>query len=287
MKRVCLWLLMFLAFYGARAQQFEFSKELRFAQYLQDKDAAPEAIRVLEQVDTSTLSRAQKDSLFYMLGWAAYTIRQLDKSIGSLLKVSPDFLKYDKSRMFAAYCQAFQGRMDSASDGLRELVLSDSIMRELRSFQLAGIALLKRDYKAFLPQQQQFTYSSYIFEKEERRMQLYYDKLKGFKHKSPALAGIYSALVPGLGKWYAGKKKQGIAAFLPIISLAALTYEAYRKDGVKSARFIGFGSLFTIFYIGDIWGSTLSVKIRRNEFYKEYDNKILFDMHIPLRNFFN
>jgi len=118
-------------------------------------------------------------------------------------------------------------------------------------------------------------------------MQVYYDRLSSFKHRSPVLAGFYSALLPGAGKWYAGKKKQAIAAFLPIISLAAITYESYRKDGVKSARFIGFGTLFSIFYIGDIWGSTLSVKIRRNEFYKEYDNKILFDMHIPLRNFFN
>src|SRR6185503_10941627 len=219
MKRTALCLLLFLSFYGVRAQQFEFSRELRFAQYLQDKEAVPEAIRVLEQVDTTTLSRAQKDTLFYMLGWATYSIRQLDRSIGSFLKVSPDFSKYDKSRFFAAYCQAFQGRRDSASDGLRQLVLPDSTMRELRSLQLAGIALLKRDYKAFLPEQQQFTYSSYIFEKEERRMQLYYDKLKGFRHKSPLLAGVYSALVPGLGKWYAGKKKQGIAAFLPVISL--------------------------------------------------------------------
>ncbi len=288
-SRTFFWLLplALLPFSGLRAQQFEFSKELRFAQYLQDKDALPEAIRVLEQLDTTALSPAQKDSLFYMLGWAAYSARQLDKSSWSLLKVSSGFPQYDKSRFFAAYCQAFQGRTDSAFDGLRQLSIPDSTMGELRNLQLAGIALLKRDYKAFLPQQQQFTYSSYIFEKEERRMQLYYDRLKGFKHKSPVLAGIYSALIPGLGKFYAGKKKQGIAAFLPVISLAALTYEAWRKDGVKSARFIGFGSIFTIFYIGDIWGSTLSVKIRRNEFNKEYDNKILFDMHIPLRNFFN
>jgi hypothetical protein len=289
MKITTFWLLplVLLSCPGLRAQQFEFSKELRFAQYLQDKDALPEAIRVLEQLDTTALSPAQKDSLFYMLGWAAYSARQLDKSSWALLKVSPGFPQYDKSRFFAAYCQAFQGRTDSAFDGLRQLSIPDSTMGELRNLQLAGIALLKRDYKAFLPQQQQFTYSSYIFEKEERRMQLYYDRLKGFKRRSPVLAGIYSALVPGLGKFYAGKKKQGIAAFLPVISLAALTYEAWRKDGVKSARFIGFGSIFTIFYIGDIWGSTLSVKIRRNEFNKEYDNKILFDMHIPLRNFFN
>lgn len=285
--RCMLSFLLVLSFTGVRAQQFEFSKELRFAQYLQDKDAGREAIHVLEQIDTAVLSRPQKDSLFYMLGWAAYSSRQLDKSIVALLKVSPDHPQYNKAHFFAAWCQAFQGRPDSAAWELQQLTLPDSSMQELRSLQLGGIALLKRDYQAFPIFQQQFAYSSYIFSKEERRMQLYYDRLKGFKRKSPVLAGVYSALVPGLGKWYAGKKKQGIAAFLPVIGLAALTYEAYRKDGVKSARFIGFGSLFTIFYIGDIWGSTLAVKIRRNEFYKENDNKILFDMHIPLRNFFN
>jgi hypothetical protein len=281
--------LFFLSCSGSalRAQQFQFSKELRFAQYLQDKDAGAEAIHVLEQVDTAGLSQSQKDSLFFMLGWAAYSLRQLDKSIGALLKVSPGYGQYSKSRFFSAYCQAFQGRTDSAVDVLQQLSLSDSTAQELRSLQLAGMALLRRDYQAFPVQQRQFKYSSYIMTREEQRMQLYYDKLKGFKHKSPLLAGVYSALVPGMGKWYAGKKKQGIAAFLPVLSLAALTYEAYRKDGVKSARFIGFGTLFTIFYVGDIWGSTLAVKIRRNEFNKEYDNKILFDMHIPLRNFFN
>src|SRR5437016_9788643 len=95
--RIVFWLLTAAPFTGLRAQQFEFSKELRFAQYLQDKEAVPEAIRVLEQVDTTALSRAQKDSLFYMLGWAAYSTRQLDRSIGSFLKVSADFSKYDKS----------------------------------------------------------------------------------------------------------------------------------------------------------------------------------------------
>ena len=268
-------------------QPFDFSKELRFAQYLQDKDALKEAIYVLGRVDTTGLSGTQKDSLFYSLGWAAYSGKQLELSIRNLMQVTPSFPKYDKSRFFAAYCQAFLGRMDTAAGVLRELTLPDSIQRELRSLQLAGIALLKRDYRSFPPLQQQFTYSSYVFTKEEQRMQGYYDRLKGFPHRSPVLAGVYSALVPGLGKFYAGKKKQAIAAFLPVISLAALTYEAYRKDGVKSARFIGFGTLFSIFYIGDIWGSTLAVRIRRNEFNKEYDNKILFDMHIPLRNFFN
>ncbi|HEY4063333.1 MAG TPA: hypothetical protein VGM30_15610 [Puia sp.] len=277
--------------FGLRAQQFEFSKELRFAQYLQDKDAGPEAIHVLERIDTTGLSPVQKDSLFFMLGWAAYGAKRLDTSIINLLKVSPDFPLYNKARFFSAYCEAFQGRRDTAAALLLQqqhrISERDTTLLELHNFELAGIALLQRDYPGYKEREKRFTFSSYIDSKEEQRMKDYYDKLKGFRHRSPVLAGLYSAIVPGLGKFYAGKKKQGIAAFLPIISLAALTYEAYRKDGVRSARFIGFGSLFSVFYIGNIWGSTLAVKIRKNEFYKAYDTKILFDLHIPLRNFFN
>ena len=287
LRAVFFGLLLLAAGEDLRAQQFDFSKELRFAQYLQDKDNGAEAIDVLQRIDTTNLSTAQKDSLFYMLGWAAYAAKRLDTSAANLLKVSMASPRYDKSRFFSAYEAAYLGRTDTSSFILQQLVLPDSIARELRSMQLAGIALLRRDYSAFRQYQHQFTFSSYVDSKEEQRMQGYYEGLSGFRRRSPVLAGLYSALVPGLGKFYAGKKKQGIAAFLPVISLAALTYEAYRKDGVKSARFIGFGALFSVFYIGNIWGSTLAVKIRRNEFYKEYDNKILFDMHIPLRTFFN
>jgi len=286
------WMILLLLFCSLtprtlRAQQFPFSKELRFAQYLQDKDEWKEAIRVLEQLDTSDLTRDQKDSLNYLLGWAAYTIKELEKAGYYLLSVSEASPQYYKSRFFSAYCQTFLGRTDTARAILESVAPWDSVQRELRNLQFAGLALLKRDYAAWPALRAQFTYSSYVFSKEEQKMEGYYTKLSGFRRRSPLLAGLYSALVPGLGKVYAGKKKQGIAAFLPIVSLAALTYEAYRKDGVKSARFIGFGTLFSVFYIGNIWGSTLAVRIKRNEFYKEYDNKILFDMHIPLRNFFN
>jgi hypothetical protein len=289
MKRVVFVLLISLRISGVKAQQFEFSKELRFAQYLQDKDAAPEAIYVLSRIDTVSLLRVQKDSLFFMLGWAAYTAKRLDTSIASLLKVSADFPLYNKARYFSAWSEAFLGHTDTAAKLLTQHLsrTADTTLDELRNLQLAGIALLQRDYAGFGTRWERFTFSSYVDSKEEQRMKTYYDRMRGFHRRSPVLAGLYSALVPGLGKFYAGKKKQGIAAFLPIISLAALTYEAYRKDGVRSARFIGFGTLFSVFYIGNIWGSTLSVRIRRNEFYKEYDTKILFDMHIPLRNFFN
>ncbi len=269
------------------SQRFSFPEEIRFVQYLQDKDLFRDAQFVLSRIDTSALSVSQKDTVFYLSGWAAYNFKQLHLSADQLLKVSASFPLYKKSRLFAGYNLAFQGSHDSARSIVSGLSLTDSIDREVQQFELAGIALLRRDYPEYARRQKGFTYTSYALEKQERNFGRYDSTMGSHKRRSPFLAGLYSAALPGAGKFYAGKKSQGIAAFLPILSLGAITYEAYRKGGVKSARFIGFGSLFTVFYVGNIWGSVLSVKIKQNEFYRAYDNQILFDMHIPLRSLYN
>ena len=269
------------------SQQPSFRHEIEFAQYLQDKELFREAQYVVDKIDTTQLNKAQKDSIFYFSGWSAYNAKQLDTAVNSLLRVSSLFPLYHKSRFFAAYCLTYLSRQKEAAGVLTDQVLADSTEMEMRQLQLAGMALLRRDYGKFEQCRQQFTYSSYVMEKEEKNMGTYYTGLRSYHPKSPLLAGLYSAVLPGAGKFYAGKKRQGIAAFLPVISLAAVTYEAYRKGGVRSARFIGFGSLFSLFYVGNIWGSVLSVRIKEKEFTRAYDNKILFDMHIPLRNLYN
>ncbi len=147
--------------------------------------------------------------------------------------------------------------------------------------------MLQKNKAAFTQQQSLFTYSNYFLKQEEENFIQYSKSIFSHKKKSKFVAGALSAIIPGAGKWYAGKKKQAIGAFLPIISSALLTLEAYNKGGIKDARFWIYGSLFTTFYIGNIWGSTIAVKVRNDEFNKVYENKILFDMHIPLRNFYN
>ena len=101
------------------------------------------------------------------------------------------------------------------------------------------------------------------------------------------MAGALSAVLPGSGKFYAGYKGQGIAALMTVGVLGISAAESYYRLGPKSAQFITFGSLFTIFYIGNIWGSTLSVKLARDHQLREIDDQILFDMHVPLRRIFN
>jgi len=265
----------------------DFGKEWRFAQYLSDKDAFPEAIYVLEQLEPLIQTAAQKDSLVYLRGWLAYTTKELTVAHQKLLSVSVSSPFYARSRYFGAYCLVFAGNRDSARVVMETLPIPNSTFRELRALQLAGVALLQRRYEDFDQHRQAFRYTSYALVNEQNRFNKYDSTLRAEKHRSPFVAGLYSAILPGLGKVYAGKPKQGIAAFLPILSLGLLTYEGLRKDGPRSTRFIGFGSLFTLFYVGNIWGSVLSVKVKRNEFKREYDNKILFDMHIPVRSLLN
>lgn len=84
--------------------------------------------------------------------------------------------------------------------------------------------------------------------------------------KSAALAGLFSAAIPGSGKLYAGKKRQALNMFIMNAALGLQAWESYRKAGVHSARFIVFGGLLSAVYISNIYGSIKSViKSRRDE----------------------
>lgn len=264
-----------------------FTSDMSFARYLYDKELYAEAAYVFNHIPADSLLLPQKDSLYFWQGWTAYTTKSLRLAASKLLQVSDSTAWAMKSHFFAAYCLAFERDTANAYAILQGLPVKDSIEKEMQYLQLAGMSLLQRNYQRYTTLRKQFSFSSYLMEAEERRMDEYYGKLYHYKRKSPLLAGIYSAIIPGAGKIYAGKKKQGIGAFLPILSLGALTWEAYNKGGVKSARFIAFGSLFSLFYAGDIWGSVMAVKVKQHEMNDFYDNKILFDMHIPLRNLYN
>lgn len=95
-----------------------------------------------------------------------------------------------------------------------------------------------------------------------------------------------SAIVPGLGKIYAGRLGEGVSAFLITTTMGLVAVENYIKDGWKDPKTIIFGSLFSVFYIGNIWGSTLSVKLINDEFNKEVNEQILFNLRVPLRIIF-
>lgn len=96
-----------------------------------------------------------------------------------------------------------------------------------------------------------------------------------YPNYSPALAGIYSSIVPGLGKWYIGYKYQAITAFASNALLAGQAVESLLKAGVKSPRFIITAGLFGVFYTGNIIGSITMTKKKKKDYFNQLDYELL------------
>lgn len=286
-KKILISFLLGFSTYFLQAQQFPFHKEIKFIKYLQNNNQIQDAAYALQNIQIQNLTVAQLDTLHFEKGMFYYNIKKLDTSVQSLLLVSKKDTRYNQSKLFAGYALSFLKETDSAKKVITVLNTKDSAEQALKTLQLAGIALLQKNKSEFSQHQSSFSYNNYFLKQEEENLTQYGKSIFSYKKKSKFVAGALSAIIPGAGKWYAGKKKQALGAFFPIISSAILTLEAYKRGGIKDARFWIYGSLFTTFYIGNIWGSTVAVKVRNDEFNKVYENKILFDMHIPLRNFYN
>ncbi len=91
--------------------------------------------------------------------------------------------------------------------------------------------------------------------------------------KKPWLAGVMSTIIPGSGKLYTLHRGD---AFYSMMLLSLIGYLAY--DGIqnkKSTKGWLFGSMFTGFYLGNIYGSIISAKVyneKQIQFYLQNSN---------------
>ena len=263
---------------------------MRFSKHLMHQKLNKEAIFVLKNLEKqkANFTFQQQDSIYYFLGFNHYNLKQLQTSANYFTKVSEQATMYEAAFFFAAYNHTYLEKYDSSKYFLQQFHFADSTLyQELKAFELSGIALLERDFEAFEQLQNTYSFQYYQLKKQKESLQKAYRSLQAQKQKSPAVAAVLSAVVPGLGRVYAGKAKQGIASFLPIALLALQTQENVRKRGWKNPFTIFYSGLFTVFYVGNIWGSAFSVKIKKDEFNQAVNRQILLDLQVPLRTIFN
>jgi len=180
-----------------------------------------------------------------------------------------------------------------------ELLFPDpNLMHRKNKLDYSKLCLLNNDFdKAFIFSNQHVNNSEnkqyielygYILQSRWSDAELYYSKINNENYKneyelirrglnqkrrSPFLAGMFSAIMPGSGKYYTGEWKDGILGTIMIGGLAWQAYRAFNKKGTESAygwitASIGFG-----FYIGNIYGSAKSAK----RFNKNKNDEILND----------
>ena len=273
-------------------------RELQFIQHLMDRqfwDDALFAIRSYEsgQSDLHSRSAGLQDSLNFWAGWAAYHRQQLPRAINRLGLVSADHPYHAQAGFYRTYLMTYlavdyhdASLLQEAGVSLEAASYDEDIHRELRDFQLAGMALIQRDFNSYSEYSRAFSGRYFAMAQQQQNLNGYMDRLLAADRKSPFAAAAMSAVIPGSGKIYAGRRGSGISSFLQVAVFGGIFAESYLRSGPKHARTIVSGSAFGLFYIANIWGSAVAVRITKEEIYEEINQHILFDLHIPLRSVF-
>lgn len=258
-----------------------------FIRYLIGNDMKKEvktwAERDFSSEDYSPLSF---DSINFLRAWAFYSNRFLSDAALLFDRVGDKSGLKPASLFFSSLSNAYLGKYDLAFQNLENNRQLLDRHKELYSLEQAGYALLKRDFSLYEAYKKNFTYSSYILSDREKDLDSLCFSLKNYKRKSPVLAAALSALVPGLGKVYSGKIGEGFSSFIFVGSFAILTTENWIRHGLGNWKTVLFGSIGTLFHIGNIYGSYFSVKLAYDEFNEKQNLGILYSIHIPLRNTF-
>lgn len=254
------------------------SEDIGFIDYLIGNGMEQDAVAIL-----SSGKYFASDTLQYLKGWANYSAKNLTAASAAFDKVPKESPFYDKSLFFNVISNAHLGQFDRSSSLLKSY---DGPYRELKSLEEAGIALLDGREADFITASEGFTFSQYALTDSERLLQgIFNDRYYG-RGKSPVLAAAASAVIPGLGKVYAGELAEGISSFLTVGSFAAITAENWSRNGFTNWKTLLFGTIGAIFYIGNIYGSYVSVSIHQNGLRNAQDTAILYHIHIPLRSVF-
>ena len=273
-------LLLLLAITAHSQQSGHIGKNYDFLLYLIGNSMRDEAIELVKDI------HLDNDTLYFMKGFAYYSARKLDTAslYYSLVPQGSPF--YNEAQFFSALSQAHLGNYALSLSMLKTISDTAHTIQNLRNFEMAGLSLLRRDMTAFDTICRLLDSGDYHITAEAATLAELRNTIANRKQHKPWLAAGLSALVPGLGKVYAGNLGEGVSALLLTGSMMAATAENWHKEGLKNWKTILFGTLSAVFYIGNIYGSAVTVHAGLDNFNNNVNLQILYNIHIPLRNSF-
>lgn len=281
MKYICYFAFLFI-FQTGHAQN---KSELPFIEHLINKGSYHEVLHVIDN-DSFDYCQNQMDSVYYYKGWAHYSLKNLEQSTSSFLNVRKQSSFYLKSIFFAGYNQIYLKNYVESEKILGQVNNLNERISSLVNFELSGIDMLKGEWARANEKLQLVNRNDATINQQVLALMNICREQQSHRLKSPFLAGVMSGLIPGSGKIYAGRTGEGIASMITTTGLGLITWENYHKQGFNNLQTIFFGSILAATYISNIYGSVISVKIIENEHKDVAYNQILFQLHIPLRNFF-
>jgi tetratricopeptide (TPR) repeat protein len=91
------------------------------------------------------------------------------------------------------------------------------------------------------------------------------EKGENLPKKNRFLSGMFSAVIPGSGKYYCARPMDGFHSFVTTGITTWQAYEGFKEDGLHSVKGWIFGVLGGLFYLGNIYGSVVAADIYNEE----------------------
>lgn len=257
----------------------------RFAQYLYENGdyirAAVEFERFLFLAPIITT-----DTIHYTIGKCYQSAGKFESALNYYQKIidnpAPSDLQ-DKTRFQIALMQFekndYSGSMNYIKQNRPRLKNQHTA---LQMEQLFGINLLyRRHWPVAIEHFSNLVLQSQQLNSDSTTLALKNLALNGLHltRKNALTAGIMSAILPGSGKIYAGKTNDALYSLVLIGLTGWQAYEGFQKNGIRSTRGWIYGTIGSIFYLGNIYGSTVAVKI--------YNDKIENDFFMGIAINFN
>lgn len=260
------------------------------ALHFQQSDQIDEGLLFLENPVRFGFKTLGKDTSKYLMGKLHYHKKNITQSINFLTSVSNQSVFFEESVLLSSYQYAYFGQLNEAKHLLANdaSILNRGVNLSSGLFLLSGISLLERDFETYERLSKLDQNSSYReLSNAKKKFSTLQQTILEQKSKSPLLAGIMSTLVPGLGHMYVGNIGRGAMTLVTTGIFGLQAWESYQKDGLKSARFVIFGALFSSFYIANIYGSSIGVRLHKQQINDQINESILVTMHVPLRYLFD
>lgn len=280
-----LFLLIFFlkGFFTFAQSQFNYS----FYKNLLNQKETDLALLNLNNALINNNNQEQIDSIQFFKGLLFFEKKNFDSANFSLKNVSNSSSIFIQSSFVRSIALGYSSNNgDTFIKVINEIPNNDSIISKIKIMMLASNALINNNYPIYDSLISQINDSLYIYNTLQSTLNKW-NLLRNKKAKSEFLAGTLSAIIPGLGKVYAGKGFDGLSTFFTHIPLALILNESLHGSGVNSARFITFASITSLFYFGNIITSYYYVNINRKEVDFERKNEVLLQCNVMLRNHYN
>lgn len=235
-------------FLGFSQDLFNLENSLKFAKYLKNQGELEFA---LQEYTRSYYLAPKNQKIHFQIVHLNRLLKNYKQSILFINRLSALNSKIQKEKM---YCLLKLKDFKTIDTELNEN--STLLTRKDKNFIKITSVLMQDDWEAAQ------SILEKIEEKDDYIMQyesLIEKKLK-IKEKNPLLAGGMSLIIPGLGKLYAGEKKDALFNFLTIGLGAWQTYYSFKNSGVKSVSGWLYGGITLFFHSGNIYGSYSSAK---------------------------